>query len=85
MATKVFDLAVNMGPNTAHCCLQRAVRAATGQALKEDGILGAATLQIVNATSAEVLLAAYRSEVAGYYRLLNKPRYEEGWLRRAYA
>ena len=31
------------------------------------------------------LLAAYRSEAAGFYRSLNKPDFIKGWLNRAYA
>lgn len=85
LATKTFDLAVNMGATAAHRCLQRAVRAATREVLLEDGILGPRTLSVVNNAPSLVLLAAYRSEAAAYYRLLKKPHYENGWLRRAYA
>ncbi|MDF2868306.1 MAG: hypothetical protein K0S11_1776 [Gammaproteobacteria bacterium] len=83
LATKVFDLAVNMGSKAAHRCLQRALRAA-GVQLEEDGILGPKTMAAVNQTDPVVLLAALRSEAAGYYRSLNKPFYEKGWLNRAY-
>lgn len=85
VATKVFDLTVNMGAKSSHRCLQRAVRAASGQCLLEDGILGPQTLVAVNSMEADVLLAAYRSEAAGYYRSLHQPRFERGWLNRAYA
>ncbi|GAJ46890.1 hypothetical protein HE1_01232 [Holospora elegans E1] len=43
LATKVFDLAVNMGSNWAHRLVQRALRA-TGQDILEGGILGPMTL-----------------------------------------
>jgi lysozyme family protein len=85
LATKIFDLTVNMGSQASHRCLQRAVRAAGGEPLQEDGLFGPHTLAAVNHLETTVLLAAYRSEAAGYYRSLNQPRFEKGWLNRAYA
>lgn len=85
LATKVFDLTVNMGSQASHRCLQRAVRAAVGPRLVEDGVFGAKTLSAVNALDPALLLVAYRSEAAGYYRSLHQPRFEAGWLNRAYA
>jgi lysozyme family protein len=85
LATKVFDFTVNMGSQASHRCLQRAIRAASGDCLQEDGILGPKTLAAVNSLEAPLLLAAYRAEAAGYYRSLHQPRFEKGWLNRAYA
>lgn len=85
MATKVFDLTVNMGAQASHRCLQRAVRAVSGLCLVEDGVLGPQTLQAVNDLNPQTLLAAYRSEAAGYYRSLHQRPFEKGWLNRAYA
>jgi lysozyme family protein len=85
IATKAFDLTVNMGAPSSHRALQRAVRAAGGSCLVEDGVLGPHTLEAVNALNADILLAAYRSEAASHYRSLHQPRYEKGWLNRAYA
>jgi lysozyme family protein len=85
LATKVFDLTVNMGATASHRCLQRAVRAAGGPCLSEDGVLGPKTLAAINNLEAGLLLTAYRSEAAGYYRSLHQPRFEKGWLNRAYA
>lgn len=84
LATKVLDLAINMGSHQAHICLQRAVRATTGNCLTEDGILGYQTLHSLNTAHAEILLAAFKSEAAGFYRNLRQPQFEKGWLRRAY-
>lgn len=89
LATKVFDLAVNMGSNWAHRLVQRALRA-TGQDILEDGILGPMTLAAINKADLTDLLAALKSEAAGYYRTLaaTKPkraRFLKGWLKRAYA
>lgn len=95
VATKVFDLSVNMGPGAAHKVLQRALRACSGHEMAEDGKLGPATHFAVAAVtqdfrSAGTLLATLRSEAAGYYRSLiaakpERAKYERGWLTRAYS
>lgn len=89
VAVKVFDLALNMGAKQAHILLQRAVKANTGRALKEDGILGPQTISDANQCYTPALLAALRSEAAGFYRQLAAQRpasrkYLNGWLNRAY-
>ncbi len=96
VATKVFDLSVNMGPRGAHVCLQRALRAAE-EPVVEDGVLGPKTLAAVHRAQSDVLLAALRSEAAGWYRNLaspkhgyakasrRRPKYITGWLKRAYS
>lgn len=84
IATKVFDLAVNMGAKQAHICLQRAVRSACGVELLEDGVLGIKSIAAINNAPQSELLAAFRSEAASFYRSLNRPRYLNGWLKRAY-
>ena len=96
VATKVFDLSVNMGPRGAHVCLQRALRAAD-EPVVEDGVLGPKTLAAVHRAQSDVLLAALRSEAAGWYRNLaspkrgyakvsrRRPKYITGWLKRAYS
>jgi lysozyme family protein len=93
VAAKTFDLAVNIGPGHAITCLQRALRA-TGHPVTEDGAIGAATARAAAAASGIALLAALRSEAAGYYRavaaLTRGPRADgdreflNGWLNRAY-
>ncbi len=85
LATKVFDLSVNMGSLHAHKCLQRAVRASSSIILIEDGLFGNKSFEAINSANPEVLIAAYRSEAAGFYRSLDKPKYINGWLNRAYA
>lgn len=87
---KVFDLAINIGAVSANRILQRAVRAADGLRLVEDGIIGKKTLAAVGRTSDLKLLPAIRSEAAGHYRLLIERResfekYRDGWLNRAYS
>ncbi|MDH5393962.1 MAG: N-acetylmuramidase [Gammaproteobacteria bacterium] len=89
VATKVFDFTVNMGAKRAAILLQRALQSC-GFALKQDGKIGPATFSAINSASSETLLAAYRSEAAGYYRLITQKtpdfeRFINGWLRRAYS
>jgi len=93
IATKVFDLAVNIGPDHAVRCLQRALRAC-GRRVLEDGVLGRATTTAVVAANQLAMLAALRAEAAGYYRALaalergkradGDQEFLNGWLNRAY-
>jgi lysozyme family protein len=88
LATKVFDLAVNMGARRSHLLLQQALKA-VGLSVTEDGLLGPETFAAVNLAPAPPLLAALRSEAAGHYRLLmartpTLQRFSRGWLGRAY-
>lgn len=89
VAEKLLDLAVNMGPSQGHRILQRALRAAGGVTLIEDGVIGPKTLTAARAADPWALRVALRSEAAGFYRLLTlqKPSlavFLNGWLRRAY-
>nr|DAI24810.1 MAG TPA: Lysozyme [Caudoviricetes sp.] len=92
IAIKVFDACINTGPHQAHLCLQRALNC-VGFKLAVDGALGPATLEALNRTESPewnfAILCAYRSELAGYYRLLveRKPenkKFLDGWIVRAY-
>jgi lysozyme family protein len=93
IASKTFDLAVNIGAAHAIQCLQRALRAC-GIAIADDGVLGPATERAAARADAAALLAALRSEAAGYYRVtavLARGRragadqeFLKGWLNRAY-
>jgi lysozyme family protein len=84
IATKIFDFTVNAGSHASHTCLQWALRATGNSDIRIDGVLGHQTIQMINSVDARVLLAALRSEMAGYYRLLKQPHFEAGWLKRAY-
>jgi len=93
IAVKLFDLSVNMGPAHAVQCLQRALRAC-GTTVVEDGALGNATVAAANRANGAALLAALRSEAAGYYRATaemsagrgqgGESSFLAGWLNRAY-
>ena len=99
IAIKAFDFTVNMGSRRykivrvgtrvsvggSNVLLQWAVRAATGVVLVPDGYIGPKSIAAINAAPSRALLAAYKSEAAGYYRSLNKERFIRGWLNRAYS
>jgi len=89
VAIKVFDLAVNLGDQTAVTCLQRALRAC-GIRVKIDGRLGPETCGAAGRADAAVLIAALRSEAAGEYRIrvardAGQATFRDGWLNRAYS
>jgi lysozyme family protein len=94
LANKVFCASVNMGALNAHKCLQRACRAC-GENIEDDGILGQNTYKAIGQTYILTLMAAYRSELAGYYRVVANVksahgdpewgnRFLKGLLNRAY-
>ena len=88
VATKFFDLAVNMGHHWACVLEQRALRA-SGKNIVEDGDFGPQTLDAINNVDSTDLLASLKSEAAGYYRTLaaidkQDKVFLKGWLNRAY-
>lgn len=90
VATKIFDLCVNMGPIGAHKCAQRAVRSVSGSILVEDGILGNKSLSSIDNLDVFQYLSALKSEAAGHYRNVrlksgNEKEFINGWLNRAYS
>jgi lysozyme family protein len=63
---------------------------AAGISVTEDGIIGQITLAAINKADSTDLLAALKSEAAGYYRLIaninpSQQRFIDGWLNRAYS
>lgn len=98
VAVKAFDLSVNMGSRQAHKLLQRGCHAAENPT-PDDGKIGPNTIAAARACDDEMLLAALRSEAAGFYRMLTErnralrkrghdvPNFAvflRGWLNRAY-
>ena len=88
LATQVFDLSVNLGIRPAVIVLQRALRS-VGIRVQEDGLIGSETLSAVKKSEPRCLLAAIKSEAAGYYRMLaqykpGQEKFLKGWLNRAY-
>jgi len=86
---KLLDLSVNVGASRAHKLLQQALRACEWP-VDVDGKLGPVTRRAVATVPTFALLAALRSEAAGYYRELiarqpARAKWERGWISRAYA
>jgi lysozyme family protein len=84
LATKMFDIAVNIGTCRAVALLQRAALIH-----QVDGKLGNDTLRVVNTSQTDSLYMQLEKEQALYYQKLVtvKPvlgKYLEGWLNRAY-
>lgn len=93
LATKVFDMAVNMGARQAHRLLQRALNSLRvrtgGPALLVDGDLGPKTLATANAAPANLLHGELQKRQAEFYGSLVRARpsraaFLKGWLNRAY-
>lgn len=89
VATKIFDLAVNMGSRQAHKLLQRAVNE-NGYDLDDDGVIGSKTLYAVDNVDPEDLLYSLIKQAETFYRTLveKNPKFSSfinGWLRRARA
>jgi lysozyme family protein len=93
IATKVFDLSVNMGAKRAHILLQTALNNAFSLKLSCDGVIGPATMNVINSVAdgdeEQVLLTAYCDAAWDFYQRLitNKPSlgvFAKGWKRRAY-
>lgn len=89
VATKVLDLAVNMGASQAHKLVQRAL------GIEADGILGAHSKQAINSTPAGQLLSRISDQAMAFYvdltftriskmGLAEGGKFLKGWLRRAY-
>ena len=91
-ATKVFDLAVNMGHRAAHRLLQKALRKFKnlhGTDIKVDGVFGPVTLRTTNMLPISSLLEELRIQAAVYYvnLMVKKPglvRFAYNWMKRAY-
>jgi lysozyme family protein len=89
VATKVFDMAINMGAKQAHKLVQRAVNRYGSHQLFEDGVLGPMSMSCINDCNGDFLLNLIREEQATFYRNLarTKPKLSKflrGWLKRAY-
>jgi lysozyme family protein len=87
LATKLFDLSVNLGPTRAIRYFQRALNL-SHFTLAEDGELGPITLQALNACSPREVLLEVSSIQASHYRAWCaekncRERYLAGLLRRA--
>lgn len=89
VATKVFDMAVNMGRATAIRYLQSILNAA-GAKLLMDGVYGSLTEAAVNRLSPQYLLTELCCVSEDHYRAIIERRpgaakFAKGWLKRAKA
>jgi len=87
LATKFFDLAVNLGPQRATRLLQQAL-VRCGAQLTVDGLLRERTIAAANEAPVECVLSHLRALAAEHYRTLaaEDPKYLpylKGWLERA--
>lgn len=83
---KFFDLSLPMGYGGASRVVQRALRACR-YATVEDGFVGPvsrADLKDASRWNEAAVMTALCAEAAGYFRDLDAPEFEEGWLTRAY-
>lgn len=82
-ATKIFDMAVNLGAPRAHRIVQSVVN------VKQDGVIGPATLALLNTMNSMTLILDLQNEQARFYRQLAltnpaRQKFLAGWLNRAY-
>ncbi len=87
VATKIFDLAVNMGLRTAVRLVQGCLNGLDA-GLDEDGIWGPVTENTVNAVAPDRMLQLLCQEAAEHYQAIaqNRPdsrKFLKGWLARA--
>lgn len=88
VATKVFDLAVNMGSYQSHKLLQISINRLQEKPIAVDGILGPVTMASTNKIKESYLMVGLRKNAAHFYigLIADKPHlkvFEDGWLRRA--
>ena len=89
IGTKVFDMAVNLGPIQGHRLLQAALGKINGLWVPIDGVLGPKTLGNANSAVPSELMTYLQQTQANFYRSLaaSKPelaKFLNGWLNRAY-
>lgn len=88
VASKVFDLCVNMGAVQANKCLQLAINSINPRTnLLIDGQLGAKSLNAINLSSPNPLYHALVNQAKEYYKKIakhgNNQKFLRGWLNRA--
>lgn len=87
VATKIFDLSINMGKRRAVRLLQRAL-IRMGHPIVEDGDFGPATLAAANLSLPGLLLEQFRAQAKAFYSALieHNPKlatFRRGWYNRA--
>lgn len=89
VATKLFDMCINMGQSTGVKLMQKACnKALFPKSIYEDGVMGAMTVNAINACKEDDLLMKFRWQCRLHYQKLieKNPRLAEfaaGWEKRA--
>jgi lysozyme family protein len=72
----VFSMGINGGPGRAVKLLQQAIGCVP------DGVVGQRTMGLIKQSNVADLIAKYSDARRMYYKSLNKPVFEKGWLNR---
>jgi len=88
IATKIFDMCVNMGNVEAHKIVQRSINKMSHDQLLVDGIIGSKTITAINALPDTYLHEELREESKKFYTNLAEEnpklaKFLTGWLKRA--
>jgi lysozyme family protein len=88
IATKVFDMTVNMGVNQSHKLLQKSINFMSKDPILVDGVLGVKTITAANSLPASYLHEELREQCKNFYNNLVKQEPKmywalPGWLNRA--
>lgn len=88
LGTKIFDMAVNMGPREAFTLAQDACNRTNNAGLKTDGVLGPKTLDALNAGPTDAIIRELKAGQMEFYELLaaSHPEHQKdlpGWIKRA--
>ena len=88
LATKIFDLSVNLGPDKAHALVQKSLNHIQNEHIAIDGVFGPQTIAAVNQSDPIKLMTEFRLETRDYYINLvshnpSLAKFEYGWLVRA--
>jgi lysozyme family protein len=71
-----FSMGVNAGPGRSVKLLQQSIGCVP------DGVIGPKTRELISASNSATLIAKFSEARRDYYRSLNKPMFEKGWLSR---
>lgn len=82
LAMKLFDMGVNLGVRRGAKIFQAAVQTLS-PGICVDGYIGPQTLTALSAIDIMTVRDLVQVRLENYYRSLDNPRYEQGWLNRA--
>lgn len=91
VATKAFDMNVNMGQHQSTLLFQRCINEVSNAEVIVDGFIGMKTIEAANKCNPDNLLAALRQSCVDFYETLVKKdpkknkKYEDGWINRAWS